>query len=475
MRLQRSSFVAPLTLLCLFGTALPLLADEQPKTHTVAAGPVEMILELDGVVTAKAFQPIRYEGKVLRELKIKQVAAHGSRVRQGAVLVEPDTEDIEKDLADRKLAVKLGAVELKLAELKLAHAEQTQPRQIEKLKIALERVAADLNQFLEKGKALAIADAKESMLSGQDRLAYARETLKQLQQMYKADDLTEETEEIILRRTQDDLRRAEHALARIAEKSRVALEHTIPRREQDARRAVGDAELALKQAQQSAELTLQEQRLNLEKKRVAQEKAERDLKDALADFKKQTIAAPADGIVYHGEFDQRGVWKGAGNNAALKPASTIAADKIVMTLLPEMKTGVVAAIPEKQLAHVMKDDSPVTVLPAAYPHRRLSGTLNALPVLPRSDGTFGGTITLAEDDLLAPGMTCKVQLVIHRAESGIVVPEQAVFARDSGWYVNVQTDTGLQKRSVTLGPTHDGRAVITEGLKTGETLILDQP
>ena len=46
----------------------------------------------------------------------------------------------------------------------------------------------------------------------EDSLAYAAEELKQLKKMYEADDLTEETEEIILQRAQNQYDRAKFSL-----------------------------------------------------------------------------------------------------------------------------------------------------------------------------------------------------------------------------------------------------------------------
>lgn len=478
MRFQCKFLSMLSAMLCLMVFAAPpVRADDkaEPKTHTVTAGPVEMVLELDGQGAALEFEPIQYQAKVLKELKIKKVVAHGQLVRRGDVLIEPDTEKLKDDLAQRKLAVVLGKVELKLAELKLAQAEQTQPRQLEKARIAMERAAADLKRFLSSGKALARAAAEESLQTAKDRVTYAREELKQLMKMYKADDLTEETEEIILQRTKDDLRRAEQMLLQTAEKSHFQLEQGIARQEVDTRHAAEDAELALRHMKQTAELTLEEKRLAVQQKRITQGKAERDLKDAQADLAAQTIKAPRDGVVYYGDFDQHGRWKGAGNLAAMKPGTTLAADQVVMTVFSDKPMGVAVTIPEKHLHRVTKKPA-VQVIPTAYPRRRLPGELDTFSAKPEADGTFTGSITLTADaDLLLPGMTGKVELVVHRAKSAMAVPDQAVRYGDPGWYVRVQTDSGAKRRTVELGPTLDGRTVITQGLKAGEVILLETP
>ena len=54
--------------------------------------------------------------------------------------------------------------------------------------------------------------AAMTLKSYRDSLAYATEELNQLKKMYEADDLTEETEEIILQRTKNQVDRAKFLL-----------------------------------------------------------------------------------------------------------------------------------------------------------------------------------------------------------------------------------------------------------------------
>ena len=58
----------------------------------------------------------------------------------------------------------------------------------------------DLAQMLEVELPTARKAVDFSLQMSADSLAYEKEELRQLEKMYKADDLTEETEEIVLRR-----------------------------------------------------------------------------------------------------------------------------------------------------------------------------------------------------------------------------------------------------------------------------------
>ena len=76
--------------------------------------------------------------------------------------------------------------------------------------------------------------------------------------------------------------------------------------------------------------------------------------------------------------------------------------------------------------------------------------------------------------LLLPGMYVRVRLEQMRAESGIVVPQQAVTRGSSGDTVMVVSADGKAvPRPVKIGAATDGQWVVLEGLKPGEQVMVD--
>ena len=63
----------------------------------------------------------------------------------------------------------------------------------------------DLNYFLNINRSFLDESAEFSLKNAQQSLEYSEEELKQLEKMYKADDLTEETEEIVLKRARNEV------------------------------------------------------------------------------------------------------------------------------------------------------------------------------------------------------------------------------------------------------------------------------
>ena len=71
--------------------------------------------------------------------------------------------------------------------------------------------------------------AAMTLKSYRDSLAYATEELNQLKKMYEADDLTEETEEIILQRTKNQVDRAKFLLEGAIKRDKQFNEVVVPR------------------------------------------------------------------------------------------------------------------------------------------------------------------------------------------------------------------------------------------------------
>ena len=76
--------------------------------------------------------------------------------------------------------------------------------------------------------------------------------------------------------------------------------------------------------------------------------------------------------------------------------------------------------------------------------------------------------------LLWPGQYLRVRLVLGHWQDAVTVPDSAVQRGQAGSYVYVVDDRHrAQVRPVRVGQEQDGVAVITEGLKAGERVVVD--
>ncbi|HRP27362.1 MAG TPA: efflux RND transporter periplasmic adaptor subunit [Burkholderiaceae bacterium] len=94
------------------------------------------------------------------------------------------------------------------------------------------------------------------------------------------------------------------------------------------------------------------------------------------------------------------------------------------------------------------------------------------------DPTSGQIMLRAEipnpQGLLLPGLYVRVRLEQAQAQAGIVVPQQAVQRGSTGDSVMVVGGDGkVTPRRVTIGRSVDGQWVVLDGLKAGETVMVD--
>src|SRR5262249_34037885 len=150
----------------------------------------------------------------------------------------------------------LAELSLKQAQEELPILEKTVPIDLAQARETKKQADEDLKKFLEVDKPLSIESAEHMAKSSAHFLEYAKEELKQLQKMYRSKDLTEETEEIILKRQQHQVESAEFALKSALNRRDQTLKVDLPRRELSAREAAAKQTLALEKTEATTPLTL---------------------------------------------------------------------------------------------------------------------------------------------------------------------------------------------------------------------------
>ena len=115
--------------------------------------------------------------------------------------------------------IKEAEIELRLAQLKLdddeyAHEQFLETQKLDRAAAELARKKAqqDYDNFVQVDRERQIKSAAYNLKSSQSTLENAKEELEQLEQMYKEDDLTEESEEIVLKRAKQSVEFAEYRL-----------------------------------------------------------------------------------------------------------------------------------------------------------------------------------------------------------------------------------------------------------------------
>ncbi len=185
---------------------------DQPATHRVSRGPFRVVVSLPAVLESPEAREVSVRPDEWTSLVVREAVDHGVEVREGQVVLALETEEIDEAIRSAELDLELSRIEHEGAQRDLELLEKSSALDVDVAERAKRRADESLVRFIEINEPLSEKRARLSAENSKDYLAYQLEELEQLEKMYRADDLTEETEEIILRRQRDSVKRAKFAL-----------------------------------------------------------------------------------------------------------------------------------------------------------------------------------------------------------------------------------------------------------------------
>ncbi|MFS4484170.1 efflux RND transporter periplasmic adaptor subunit [Hyunsoonleella sp. 2307UL5-6] len=129
----------------------------------------------------------------------------------------------------------------------------------------------------------------------------------------------------------------------------------------------------------------------------------------------------------------------------------------------------------------IKKELPVVVGFDAFPEIELSGIVtNVANVGENKQGSdvklFQVLIKLNEtNENIRPGMTTSNKILTHKEEDVLMMPLEAVFAKDSISFAYVKSGYSIEKKQIELGTSNNEVVIIKNGLKENETVFLSKP
>ena len=380
----------------------------------------------------------------------------------------PKLDKFDKALEDKQHADASGALAMRQAEAVFAQLKIATPVKLAAAALNATRAQENLEHF-KKNQGLSKRATIDAYQTSADRLAYIKEELRQLKKMYEADDLTDATEEIVLRRTKDSVRRAELS----AEQAKVvldeALERNLARKAHDIILATQTAVTANQDAKIMLPMAIEKAALDIAATRRTRAKAIEALADLKADRAAMTIKAPHDGVVYYGRCS-KGKWSSASVASKLVPNGKLTADEIFMTIVDPKSLLVRVSVPEKDFG-LLSAGLTGQAAPTAYPNKPLAVKLDKFSTIPTA-GQFDARLAMVDGSGgQAAGMTCKITLKVHENLKAITVPTGAVGQEAGKPLVYILQAGAKVKRPVETGRTHAGKIEITKGLSAGDTIF----
>jgi multidrug resistance efflux pump len=417
------------SLLLILSTAL--LADP----YVVKTSDFHIRPSLNATLIPEESVAISVSAKEWSTFVVQEIAPHGSRVTKGDVLVKFDEESFLKKLRDAESAAKAGKLTLANAEADLASAEKYLPMQLDSARTKAEEAAEALAYYNSNRRDTEIKEAHLSLRQTELRLESEREELTQLDKMYKADDLTENTEEIILKRQREIVKAMEISLeiAKLGHKRK--LEVSLPREQVRLEREAQSSAIALKESEQNLPRNLELKRIAFEDAKVNAKRAD----EALAALQKEKdlfiIKATADGYFYYGSMES-GRWTVGESAKALAALSPVPPKRPFAVLVPLSATLQLESTVEESTARIMKKDLKGYASLTGRADERFPVTVLTVSITPGIDGRYRVTLSaqFPKDLVKVAGMTAAVQVHAYESEAAITIPSKALRANaQGGW------------------------------------------
>lgn len=464
-------FTRALSLLALLAAAAT--ADDltlEPKPFTVSS-------EFECTAIPSGAEAIAIDADKWADFTVETILDHGSAVKKGEVLVKFKSKTLSHALEDQGREVQTAKLALDDANSALAAAEAELPISLAAARATYQRAADDFERFTKINRPAREEDAKKDLEISEFRLKSAREELNQLEKMYAADDLTEETEEFILERQKKSVEMAEFSFKKQQLATNETLKISLPRQAEDYERGLKQAKITLDRAEAELPRALERARIAAAAATAAHQRASADLEDLKADSARLTLKTPLAGRFYHGVFRDgkwvtgdlvKGLVKG-GKVGTVRPFATVVPDAAAFQFMARVKQDAVRGLAK---------DAAGKLRLQGYDERPIDATVLSVKPVPGTDGLFLVSLStkLPEDLGATPGAKAKAKVQVHSNPEAIVVPKTALKDGDGGSrQVEVLLADGeTELRDVQIGRSNGDQVEILSGLEAGQKIVVPE-
>ncbi|MCW1921944.1 hypothetical protein OKA05_05230 [Luteolibacter arcticus] len=417
------------------------------------------------------------------DFTIETILPHGSAVKKGDVLVKFDRESYDRKLEDTRRAVQAQALSLASQELAFLKLEEETTLKLASAKRAQRVAAEELAYYTATGRKTQEEEAADNLESAKRRLEAAQEELKQLRMMYDADDLTEQTEEIILKRQEFAVKSSELDLKHAELYTKRTLDVLLPRKAEGLDSDAKSTSIELEKAEKNLPRALESARLDLDAGRIGAARSKQDLAEMEKDGALLELKAPADGIFYHGSLDE-GRWSLGELAKLLVKGGKVPFIRPFASVVPVEPDLRLVAHVDEATARTLRKPLKGSLTAAGREDVALTATLEEVATLPAADGKYRIDLTpeWPEDEKLefpadlevAAGMNFDCRFIVHQNDQTITLPAKALQPAAGGtWTVQVKMADGKgESRVVTRGRVSGDKVEITSGLENGQVIVV---
>jgi len=392
-------------------TPVTARAEDEPDSASDAGS---QATKLKGVIEAVVTEEIEAGTEQITSYTIERLVPHGATVKAGQNIVWFDSEPINEKM-------KAADIEMRLATITMEEDEFNHKQFLASQKLkrsAVERTWKTAQQsytnFVKVDRERTIK-TQENLLKGSlASLENTKEELDQLQQMYDADELTEESEEIVLKRAKRAVESAEFRHQSTIISVDRAIKQVLPRTIAVQEATFTTAEHAHEKAVRDLAVESTRAQIEIAKKREAYKKAQTKLSELKAERKNVALASKIAGIVVHGKLT-RG--KLSDKPSLLTKGTTVTGSQVIATVLAPGKLQVRLDLAQSNLP-VVTPGAKCTVTVPGVEGFKAAGTVKSVSAIPYAGSRYDCVVSFsAGKRKLTPAMACDVSFAAKEKDT----------------------------------------------------------
>jgi HlyD family secretion protein len=446
---------------------------EKAAEETVAAqkGNLTPVYELEAVYEPIDSAELKLKLEAFQgELTVLKVLASGESVKKGDLVLSLDKAPIDKQIAALENDLRVARATVEKTQADLVIGVKADALALLQAQTALKDAETALKSFEEVDGKHMVQQVELNVKFMEDALHDQTEELAQLEKMYKSEELTNATSEIVVRRARRNLDRIKISLDMGRTEAGNVKNVRYPQQRNTFVTAIEAAKNNLESLKAMQALSKVSREVEASKAKAAATQLEEQAAKLKRDLEYFAWRAPIDGRVFYGQF-HHGAWTTVDQvTPMMVPGEKTQAGQVLVTVCGP-RTRVRADLSETDYFDIAPGLD-ATVTPAAAPDVKAEGTIRTKSAVAAQRGaapSFELKIDFKEPpaDLL-PGMKGKATIKGKELKDVVLVPSTAVTAQGGKSTLTVSKDGKSASREVTVGKS-DGKMIqIKSGLDAGE-------
>ncbi|NQZ56892.1 MAG: efflux RND transporter periplasmic adaptor subunit [Lentisphaeraceae bacterium] len=421
---------------------------------------------LTGIILSQESTKVKLDAKQWKTWEIEEAVAHGTMVRKGQTIIKFKTKDFEEALSAKKRDTKIAILnyDKSFAVNEIKQNIYTLNRKRALLLFEISQKEEKL--YLPKKRPNLLANLADGIKEYELSLEYQIVELQQLKKMYGEDKITEETEEIVLKRQKDYVERLKKSLQRKRNSVEDSLTLKIPVSDFDSAYKGETARLNDQIAQIDWNTSDKIKWHNDLKMAKAHQKVIEKYEELEKDKQFLEIKAPADGMVFYGSYS-KGKWSNT-FGGKLKTGTKILNGSTIMSIINPAEMKVEAIVPAALIKNIGTEST--FALSGSFQKRPLQ--LIKCEKTPYNDSVVA-IFNTDDSSELYQGQKTQVS-VINKINNVLVLEDKFIHEDElKPWinYVYVQKNDSKIRQNIKKGISSNGKTVIIRGLKAGDSVL----